>query len=518
MKNQKKSRLIKAIYIEDDESDFYILERTLEEIDKYNVELIRCLNIKDAVRTLENDPQIELCFIDYVLEGETAIDFLKTDHISKFRDKYSNIIFSSHSSKDEILSDSFRSGADFFLSKGGLTVDGLRRTLDLVFSKKEFDDEQVILRDKQKIDENLRSLGEVAAGIAHEISNILQGVSNSMYLLQKKINGGEDVNNIISTILEFVHQGNSVTQNVIGLSRDGLDNQNLSVSTPLDTSKIIAKTCRFIEIGLPSMRSLRTEIIDKNLLIKASESQLIQVLLNLIKNAFQAMNFEGEVFLSTFLRGDKVVISVKDQGEGIEQDKINQIFKAFSSTKINETDKKKKGLGLGLNIVQKIVERHNAKLNVLSTLGEGTTFEIEFDQYNGSLESFSEEKSEHKPTSRAAKLNDNPVVVFVDDEEILIEVLKEFLSDSKKMKSFYFTSGLKALDFIKKNKVDILFTDHNMPKLSGVSLIQKARELKPDLKCFIASGDFYISDHVPEDIQVLVKPYDITELETKLLH
>jgi len=98
-------------------------------------------------------------------------------------------------------------------------------------------------------------------------------------------------------------------------------------------------------------------------------TQLQQVLVNLVKNAMQAMTTGGSLTLQTGETSDDVWMSVSDTGGGIPQEQINRIFEPFYTTK-------KKGSGLGLMIVQRIVRAHNGRIELESNVGKGTTFRI----------------------------------------------------------------------------------------------------------------------------------------------
>ena len=98
-------------------------------------------------------------------------------------------------------------------------------------------------------------------------------------------------------------------------------------------------------------------------------TQLQQVLVNLVKNAVQAMTTGGTLTLQTGETGDSVWVSVADTGGGIPQEQINRIFEPFYTTK-------KKGTGLGLMIVQRIIRAHNGRIELESHVGRGTTFRL----------------------------------------------------------------------------------------------------------------------------------------------
>jgi signal transduction histidine kinase len=134
------------------------------------------------------------------------------------------------------------------------------------------------------------------------------------------------------------------------------------------------------EIVEKTLELLRPEIENRGVSVKTKPTrnltatpvdatQLQQVLVNLVKNAMQAMTTGGSLSLQTGETGDEVWVSVSDTGGGIPQEQINRIFEPFYTTK-------KKGTGLGLMIVQRIVRAHNGRIELESNVGHGTTFRI----------------------------------------------------------------------------------------------------------------------------------------------
>jgi two-component system sporulation sensor kinase A len=105
--------------------------------------------------------------------------------------------------------------------------------------------------------------------------------------------------------------------------------------------------------------------------VKGDENQLKQVLINLLKNAFDAMNSGGNIMVDAQAENDTVIITIADQGPGIPADLISKVTKPFFTTK-------EKGTGLGLVITEKIIRQHNGNITITSQIGEGTTVIISF--------------------------------------------------------------------------------------------------------------------------------------------
>jgi PAS domain S-box-containing protein len=215
----------------------------------------------------------------------------------------------------------------------------------------------------------IRALGDLVTGVAHEINNPLMASDTFLHLLEEGVNDNPElkkrvllikecnrrIQDIVQKLREFSRQAkveftdmdvNDAVQAVMAITRQQLLNQGLEVELPLSE-------------GLPRVLG------DKN--------QIEQVLLNLISNARDAMESKEEKALTIQTRlnqkGKQVEISVRDTGIGMTDEQIEKIFNPFFTTKDSD-----KGIGLGLSICYRIIEAHQGKIEVKSTLDKGTEF------------------------------------------------------------------------------------------------------------------------------------------------
>jgi len=229
--------------------------------------------------------------------------------------------------------------------------------------------------------ERLAILGQLAAGVAHEINNPINGILTYIKLLLKKLEQG----NLAATASKFkeyltvmereTKRVGRTTQNLLDFSRrDEPDIRPVQINEVIEQSLML--------LGDPlSVRNVTVTKEGKAALpeVMGDFGQLQQVFVNLFMNAAQAMPKGGNLKIKTAAEGTPgrecfIKISVSDTGCGIPKENITKIFDPFFTTK---GGKESTGLGLGLSIVQRIIRTHHGHISVKSTIGKETTFTIE---------------------------------------------------------------------------------------------------------------------------------------------
>ncbi|NRD59713.1 ATP-binding protein, partial [Corallococcus exiguus] len=230
------------------------------------------------------------------------------------------------------------------------------------------------LYEKIRERDRLAALGEMAAGLAHEIRNPLGAIKGAAQCLDPRKLTGED-GEFLDVIVEEVNRLNGVVTAFLDYSRPLKQNFG-----PTDLNEVVTRTMRLIQNDMPPTAELAVELDLRLPRSEGDAEQLKQVLINLVQNAVQALGSQpGRITVRTEkperfgdLRsagGEFVEVRVSDDGPGIPADQQTHIFVPFFTTK-------QKGTGLGLAICQRIVKNHGGSISVQSKMGEGTTFII----------------------------------------------------------------------------------------------------------------------------------------------
>jgi len=235
--------------------------------------------------------------------------------------------------------------------------------------------------------EKLAAVGRLAASIAHEVNNPLEAIKNALYLMQAGAEGDKN-----SRFLEIARKE---TERVSHIIRQMLGFARRPGEVDwVDVNQLLEETLVLLEKKMRQLRIKITKSFDDSLpRIKARADQLRQVFLNLIINAQQAIEGDGEIVISTSRYEQalqpSILVQLTDTGVGIAEDDLTRIFDPFFSTG-------KKGTGLGLWVTQDIVRQHGGRIEVSSEIGRGTVFSIVLQVESPILE----EQGETKSTTR----------------------------------------------------------------------------------------------------------------------
>ncbi len=215
--------------------------------------------------------------------------------------------------------------------------------------------------------EKLTSLGQLAAGIAHEINNPLANASLGIQTLKNKLKDNGDVHDAVEkldAVERNIDRASSIAQELLQFSRQGE-----SEFVPVNINTVIKGA--FMLMGY----KLGTINVQQDLApvpeIMGAPGKLEQVFINILSNSIEAMPDGGAISLATYEKGDYIRVLITDTGTGITADNLSKVFDPFFTTKDIG-----KGTGLGLSICYGIIKQHHGSISISSTVGKGTTLAI----------------------------------------------------------------------------------------------------------------------------------------------
>jgi PAS domain S-box-containing protein len=355
----------------------------------------------------------------------------------------------------------------------------------------------------------LASIGELAAGVAHEINNPLTAITGFAQLLMAEDALPAQVKSDLEKIYSQSQRAAKIVQNLLTFSRSySLEKQVISIND------VIMKTLdmRSYEHKVNNIEVI-TELAHSLPGISADENQIQQVILNIVVNAEQSIiskRRSGIIKITTTSNDHEIKVIIADNGPGIPQELLDRIFDPFFTTKDVGS-----GTGLGLSVCHGIITKHGGKLSAESIEGSGATFII-------ALPAASEEESkaaEISVISRKAieKSGVKRSILVVDDEVVIRDILQRILADrGYEVESA--ESGAEGLEKIEKREYDAYLLDIKMPGVDGKDLFEAINKNSPHL---INRVIFITGDTITRSTQdflestgrtYLSKPFDFARL------
>ncbi len=401
-------------------------------------------------------------------------------------------------------------GREYTVQLNAVTIvwDGRPATLNFVRDITDQLNLEASLRQAHKME----AIGTLAGGIAHDFNNLMMGIQGRISLMLFEMTDSHPFFENIKRIEDCVINATELTRQLLGFARGGkYEIKTTRMNEILDQSiEMFGRTRKEIQINKHYQEPLWTVEVD--------QGQMHQVLLNLFVNAWQAMSGGGTLYLRTencvihdgttgppeSTPGKYVKISVTDSGTGMDAATKARIFEPFFTTK-----EMGRGTGLGLASSYGIIRNHGGWINVDSTIGQGSTFSFYLPA--------SEKAASRKSLSPARALKETASILLVDDEDIIIDIGKEFL-EVLGHSVLTAHSGREAIDIYSREsgKIDLVIVDMIMPAMDGNETIQRLKAIDPKARIILSSG--YSIDGMATDIMnrgcggFIQKPYGIHEL------
>ena len=334
--------------------------------------------------------------------------------------------------------------------------------------------------------EKLKSLGELAGGVAHDFNNVLAAILGRVQLLEMCLSSPPGIKEKRKSILDLKKgleviekaalDGAETVRRIQEFSRRGTDEESF---TQVEINELINGALEFTRARWKDEAESKgiKFIVKKDLSplppIAGSGAELREVFMNLINNALDALSDGGRITIRTFKENNHICVIVKDTGIGIPEAARERIFDPFFTTKGPQST------GLGLSVSYGIINRHRGAIAVNSAEGEGTTFTIKLPISEGIVK---EEKSELTPLKqRKAR------ILVVEDEEGVRNVLKDILTDAGHEVEIAY-DGMQGIELFEKKGFDLVFTDLGMPVMSGWQVAEKVKSINKRVPVALITG------------------------------
>jgi len=340
--------------------------------------------------------------------------------------------------------------------------------------------EQERIREQYSQIEKMSALGELASGVAHDFNNTLAGILGRAQLLL----GSKDpvkIENGLNIMIKTAKDGAKTIKRIQDFARQRRDHDFQLV----DMGQLLLDVG---EITRPRWKDWAEEAnvhisldlqLHCNALIMGDESELREVLVNMVFNAVDAMPRGGTLTLAAEEAGDVVEIFVRDTGMGMNEDVRLRVFDPFFTTK------GKAGMGLGLAVSYGIIRRHEGAVEVESEVGRGTSFRIRLPIAESAVNA--EPVGELSSTTMLPARSIPTRILVVDDEEHVRDLLRDIL-ETEGCKVSLARSAREALSLFEKENFDAIFTDVGMPEMSGWELSRAVRERNSNIPLAVITG------------------------------
>jgi len=350
-----------------------------------------------------------------------------------------------------------------------------------------------MIRENQKIkarSRKMESLGLLAGGVAHDLNNILSGIVSYPDLILPELPRESTLRKPIQTMQKSGQRAAEIVLDLLTVARGVA-----TAKEPVNLNDLVGEYTQSPEFAklrkLHDSIAIQTDFDDNLLNISGSQVHIRKVIMNLVANAAEAIEHKGTITIATLSRyvdkpfsgydncqeGEYAVLSVADDGTGIEKDDLNRIFEPFYTRKVMG----RSGTGLGLAVVWNVVQDHGGFIDIKSE-SSGTRFDLYFPVTREAVSARQIEKplAEYK--------GDGETILVVDDvasqREIAVKMMEKLGYSAAAV-----SSGEEAVDYLRQHDADLLLLDMIMdPGINGRLTYERILAFKPGQKAIIASG------------------------------
>jgi PAS domain S-box-containing protein len=371
------------------------------------------------------------------------------------------------------------------------------------------------LRQSQKME----MVGTLAGGIAHDFNNILSPILGYTDLALTDLPDGHPARDDLEQVMKAARRARDLVEQILIFSRRSDQEKH-----PVQLHFVVNDALKLIRSMLPGNIEISQKVEARGDTVMADASQLHQVVMNLAVNGVFAMRHTGGVLRVELGRqeideetarrveglqpGPYVVLSVIDQGEGMDDATLGRVFEPFFTTK-----RPGEGTGLGLSVVDGIVHSHGGGIEVHSRPNEGSTFRAYFPPAP-----VDEPDTQESVVTEIGRGGER--ILIVDDEPAIVSLLQRML-EGRGYQVMAFTSSEEAVDAFRRapSSIDAVITDQTMPRLNGLDLAAAVHALRPDVPVLLTTG--YVDRSAHKDfgkdiVSVIAKPFDARTITGEL--
>jgi PAS domain S-box-containing protein len=399
-------------------------------------------------------------------------------------------------------------------------------TLTDITARKQAEKEKQALEVQLAQAQKMESIGRLAGGIAHDYNNMLNVIMNYAELAMVEVDQSSSVYEKLREILKAATRSAEITHQLLSFAR-----KQVVLPEIFDLNDAVRNMFNMLRHLIGEDIELVWLPQDGRNPIKMDPAQLDHIVVNLCINARDAIQNAGkmtdlgkitiETATVTFVEADcaektektpgrYVILSVRDNGSGMNKEILENIFEPFFTTKAQDS-----GTGLGLASVYGTVKQNNGFIDVQSEVDMGSIFKIHLPFYQGQLSG--DNAIETLPIAKGS----GETILIVEDESSILEVVTMILEDLD-YKVLSANSASEALNLVQRynEKIDLLITDVVMPGMNGRDLVNHMRSNQPNLICLYMSG--YTANMITnqagleENVNFIQKPFKIEDLIAKV--
>ena len=355
-------------------------------------------------------------------------------------------------------------------------------------SRKKDEQARALLETQLRQSQKMQAIGTLAGGIAHDFNNILSAILGNAELLKMDLPPAPAFQDSLASILKASERARILVRHILAFSRSEEPDRHPMVLLP-----VITEALELIRASVPSTVEINAALEATQLRVLANATQIHQVLMNLCSNANQALHgAPGRIDLATRVvdidqstaqsnpelhEGKYIILSVSDNGCGMDKQTLERIFEPFFTTKAPG-----EGTGLGLAVVHGIMQSHGGAITVTSAPGKGTSFQLYFPAIE-MVQPAAPEASLPLPKGNGER------VLIVDDEPAIATLAAKLLTRLNYAPTALTSPAAAVTAFeAAPSSFDLVITDFTMPQMTGIDLARRLLEIRPGLPIILCTG------------------------------